>query len=147
MFKLLRKLLGRDSDLGVPIEPDFDPQLFIYVRIPGDIQPLARADRFEDPLEAALQAAKLGHVSGGGSQLDDPYPDGSPRVEFCGLDIDTTDLDAARSLLMQELPKLSSPSGTELQYRRGESMLLDRLSDGVWEEGLPRTTTHPGFGW
>jgi hypothetical protein len=147
MFSLLRKLMSRGSAHRAKVEPKFDPQLFIYVRIPGDVQPLARGARFEDPLEELLQTAALGHISGGGSQLDDPYPDGSSRVEFCGLDIDTTDLDAARDMLMRELLNLKAPSGTELQYRKGTSMLLDRLADGAWQRGLPRTTTHPGFGW
>ena len=57
--KLMRPRQERPSSL--------DPQLFVYVKIPGDIQPLARGERFEDPLDDALSASGLGQVSGGGS--------------------------------------------------------------------------------
>ena len=93
-----------------------------------------------------MEAAQLGNISGGGSQLDDPYPDGRPRVEFCGIDVDVTDRDRARVLLMEELVKLQAPPGTELHYTKDGSKLLDRYADGAWSEALPRTFTHPGFG-
>ncbi len=144
MFGVLRKLLG----LGGAAEatPGFNTQLFIYIRIPGDIQPIARGERFEDPLQAVLEETGLGEISGGGSQLAEPYPDGRPRVEFCGIDADATDLDKARALLMRKLIELDAPTGTELHYTKGESMLLDRLVDGAWSEAELRSIRHPGFG-
>jgi D-alanyl-D-alanine carboxypeptidase len=42
---------------------------FFYVLIPGHIQPVKRGERFEDPLQAALEKEKLGEVTGGGSQM------------------------------------------------------------------------------
>jgi hypothetical protein len=97
-------------------------------------------------MQLALTEAELGKISGGGSQMDTPYPDGRPRVEFCGIDITVTDRDRARSLLMKTLNMLAAPSGTEIHYTKGEAMLLDRLVDGAWVEGEPRTFQHPGFG-
>jgi hypothetical protein len=146
MFGAIRKLLGFVPQTQPKAGSKTDPRLFIYVMIPGDIQPIARGERFEDPLGAALQDAGLGEVSGGGSQLDDPYPDGRPRVEFCGIDVDVIDMDRARSLLRQKLVELDAPSGTELHYTQESAMLLDRYSDGAWMEALPRTVTHPAFG-
>jgi hypothetical protein len=146
MFNVLRKLLGRKSPESADAESQWDPHLFIYIKIPGDIQPLVRGERFEEPLQAVLEEAQLGNISGGGSQLDDPYPDGSPRVEFCGLDVDVTDTDRARALLKHELINLQAPAGTELHYTKCGVMLLDRLIEGSWSEGIARTFTHPGFG-
>jgi hypothetical protein len=145
MLCAIRKLLG-SVQTQTKVRSITEPHLFIYVMIPGDIQPIAREERFGEPLGAALQDAGLGKVSGGGSQLDDPYPYGSPRVEFCGIDIDVIDRDRARSLLRQKLVELRAPSGTELHFTKEGAMLLDRFSDGGWIEALPRTVTHPAFG-
>ena len=51
------------SDAGLADEARSEGNHFFYVRIPGDIQPIERGDRFEDPLEAALQEAALGLVT------------------------------------------------------------------------------------
>jgi hypothetical protein len=80
MFGPFRKLLASKSEKVANVTADLDPQLFVYVKIPGDIQPLARGERFEDPLQVALEAEQLGNISGGGSQLDDPYPDGGVGI-------------------------------------------------------------------
>ena len=146
MFTAVRKLLGLKPQAPAKTESAWDPHLFIYVKIPGDIQPLVRGERFEDPLQAALEVAGLGNISGGGSQLDNAYPDGRPKVEFCGLDIDVTDRDRARAFLMNKLVELQVPPGTEVHYTASGSRLLDRYIDGSWQEAIPRKFTHPGFG-
>ena len=146
MIKLLRQLLGRSAKLSSNAQSSWDPQQFIYVMIPGDIQPLVRGERFEDPLADELHAAGLGNVSGGGSQLDDPYPDGRPRVAFCGIDIDVVDRDRALGAIRKKLVDLDAPAGTEVHYTVGATPLLDRLVEGAWQERLPRSFKHPGFG-
>jgi hypothetical protein len=145
MFKLLRRVFGGTSSPSASDETAFDPQQFIYVMLPGDIQPIARGERFEDPLEKILQDQRLGTISGGGSQMDDPYPDGRPRVAFCGLDVEVTDRDAALPVIRSSLVSLSAPTGTELHYTAGTDKLLDRLGDGGWQTHLPRNMLHPGF--
>ena len=102
--------------------------------------------RFDDPLAEKLEQAQLGSISGGGSQLDVPCPDGRQRVAFCGIDVDVNDLDAARAMPMTELSALAAPLGTELHYTKGVTMLLDRLTSEGWKQGLARTMEHPGFG-
>jgi hypothetical protein len=49
---------------------------FVFVRIPQALQPLERAAKYEDPLNAALTRLGVGEVSGGGSQLSEPDKDG-----------------------------------------------------------------------
>jgi hypothetical protein len=145
MLSHLRKLADhflRRSDTAAA----FDRQRFIYIKIPGDIQPLERGTRFEDPLQKLLAASGLGSVTGGGSQMDDPYPDGRPRVEFCGIDLYVTDTDRALAFLRNELPKLDAPAGTELHYTVDAAALLDRRQTDDWHLGLVRTYLHPSYG-
>ena len=123
-----------------------EPTVFIYVKIPDGIGPIDRGEKYEDPLEVKLSATCLGHVSGGGSQLGDPRPDGSRPIEFCGLDVDATDLAKALVLLRAELPPLGAPDGTELHYTVNDTRLQDVYSQGKWTLEQQRTFLHPGFG-
>ena len=126
-------------------EKDFDVEKFIYIKIPDAIQPLDRAEIFEDPIDAALEPLELGHVSGGGSLLGNARPDGTRPIEFCGIDVDTTDRDAALELLRKILPDLGVPPATELHYTTGSTRLQDRFLGADWVVAEPRESLHPGF--
>ena len=121
MIKLLRRLFGRSQNASSDTQPAWAPRQFVYVMIPGDIQPLVRGQRFEDPLEELLQAAELGSVSGGGSQLDDPYPDGRPRVwparglRTTPLELvapDVTELAAIEDRIVELTRRITEPGGS-----------------------------------
>jgi hypothetical protein len=118
----------------------------IYVYLPESLEPLDRGAKYEDPLEAELQLAGVGWVSGGGSLLGDERPDGSRPIEHCGIDIDALDVAEARRLLREHLPELGCPPGTQLHYREDGRPLQDEFDDGGWRLGRPRTLMHPGFG-
>ena len=134
-----------DARNQVPEADSFDVEQFIYVKIPGHIEPIERGE-IEDRIEPFLREASLGEISGGGSQLGDARPDGTRLIEFCGIDIDTTDRNATLELLRTLLPTMDLPVGTELHYTRQGARLLDRyLADG-WQLGLSREQLHPGFG-
>jgi len=124
---------------------EWSSELFVYVRIPGNIGPLERGDRFEDPLDDCLAEDGLGHVSGGGSQLGE-NPDGTRCIEFCGIDVDVIDLEPALVAMRAELIALGAPLGTQLQYTANGQRLQDELRDEGWTLALPRTLLHPGFG-
>ncbi|WP_296249677.1 hypothetical protein [uncultured Stenotrophomonas sp.] len=123
----------------------FDAEQFIYVKIPAAIQPLDRGSMFEDPIDAALNPEGLGYISGGGSLLGNALPDGTRPIEFCGIDIDTTDRDAVLLVLRAMLPSLGIPLATELQYTSGGSKLQDRFLGSDWLVAEPRDCLHPGF--
>jgi len=142
----IKSIFSRDSPARGEPQQSFDIESFIYIKIPGEIQPLDRGALFEDPIDSALAQANLGATSGGGSSLGDPQPDGSRRIEFCGIDFDATDRDGALVALRTLLPSLSAPLGTELHYTRGGIKLQDVLSVEGWQPGLPRNFLHPGFG-
>jgi hypothetical protein len=116
------------------------------VKIPEALMPMDRGPRYEDPIDAALGARGLGCVSGGGSQLGDERPDGTRPIEFCGIDIDVTDLEQARSQLRTMLIELGAPAGTEIHFSIGDRKLQDELRVKGWLLERPRTFLHPGFG-
>lgn len=111
---------------------------FIYVKIPEDIGPLDRGSKYEDPIEAKLGEHGLGEVSGGGSLLGVPGPDGARPISYCGIDVDTRDIDAARMLLRDMLPRLGAPDGTELHYEESANRLKDVFRGSAWTLGQPR---------
>ena len=99
--------------------------MFVFVRIPESLQPLDRASKYEDPLQLALDQAKLGEVTGGGSQMTAPKADGSRDIEWVGIDVELVSLDQGLRLLKQELIRLGAPKGTVLEYERAGKRVED----------------------
>ena len=122
-----------------------DP-IFVYVKIPESIGPMDRGDKYEDPLDECLARSALGEISGGGTQLGDERPDGTRPIEFCGIDVDVTDLPKALALLRSELKSLGAPDGTEIHYTVDGVQLQDELRCGDWKLAQLRTLFRPGFG-
>lgn len=141
----ISRWFGRSAVAAEPPQ-GIGAESFVYVKIPEDIGPLDRGEKYEDPIDAELGRLGLGAVSGGGSQLGGERPDGSQAIEFCGIDVDVTDLERALVLLRDLLPRLGAPAGTELHYTRGGSRLQDVYDSGAWGIGRPREMLHPGFG-
>ena len=97
--------------------------LFVMVHIPESIEPLERGSKYEDPLNAALQAQGLGEVTGGGTQLGPLKADGSSEVTAVDIDVDLVDAGRGLPALRAELKKLNPPKGTELSYEEdGENI-------------------------
>ena len=103
--------------------------LFVYIRIPGDIDPEDRWEKFADPLQQALEKDDLGNVTGGGTQFSEPDENGEDFVEFCGIDVDLYDAVKGLPLLRRELLRLQVPAGTVLLYE---------LDGHEWEEPVYR---------
>lgn len=102
--------------------------LFVYIKIPGDLDPMDRGELFEDPLQEALDKERLGEITGGGSQLSEPSESGN-SIEFCGIDVDLYDAVRGLALLRNDLVRLKAPPGT---------MLLYELDGREWEEPIYR---------
>ncbi|MEJ8406262.1 hypothetical protein WKI27_12960 [Brevundimonas vesicularis] len=118
---------------------------FVYVRMPGDVQPVERHYLFEDPIEEQLKIRHLGYVSGGGTMQSEPDENGVSSIILTGIDIEADDLDGVRDLLRTLLPDLGAPMETQIEYTVGETRLQDRLTAEGWIENEPRTDLHPGF--
>ena len=89
--------------------------------------PIDRGEKYEDPLDEALQKAGFGEVTGGGSQLGGPNPDGSPHIEWVGIDVDLTDLSKGLPFLKHELKRLGAPQGTTLEFKVGDKQTSEAL--------------------
>jgi hypothetical protein len=101
-------------------------QHFVYVRIPGDIQPTERARRFEYPLEAALEQSALGEVTGGGSQMGE-----GARVEYCGLDVVVSDRAKGIELIRRIMQSAGCPRAAVI-----EEYLPDYRELPIWPTTL-----------
>ena len=103
--------------------------LFVYIKMPGDIDPEDRWEKFADPLQQALEKDDLGEVTGGGTQFSEPDENGEDFVEFCGIDVDLYDAVNGLALLRRELIRLRVPPDTALLYE---------LEGQEWEEPVYR---------
>jgi len=129
-LKAIKGWLGLDPDSTTRADQvTGDNPLFVYIKIPGDIGPIDRGERFEDPLQAALDTESLGEITGGGSQISDLGKNGDHSIEFCGIDVDLYDAMKGLALLRRELVRLQAPAGT---------MLLYELEGQEWEEPVYR---------
>ena len=144
-MEFFKKLFGLNTSTA-PSNDDWGQTDLIYVVLPEPLDPMDRGERYEDPIEAELKLSQLGYVSGGGSSLSDERPDGSRDVEWCGIDVDTINIDKCRALLRRHLPELGCLAGTQLQFRAGDIPLQDEFDGDTWQLNFPRTDMHPGFG-
>ena len=115
-LKDLKSCLGRDSENLTLASVNRDNPLFVYIKLPVDIDPFDRTEAFADPLHEALQGADLGAITGGGSQFSEPDSEGEESVEFCGIDALLYDVKKGLALLRRELLRLEVPAGTTLLY-------------------------------
>ncbi len=107
---------------------------FVYAKIWEAIQPMARGDRYEDPLDAVLYPNGLGEVSGGGSSFDK-----QTGIDYVGVDIELASL-STLDLVRQVLEQAGAPKGSELQFKEeGHSRFLpfgvtERIT--IWLDGI-----------
>jgi hypothetical protein len=112
------------------------PMPFLYVKIPVDPHAADRLHRREYALDEALKSAGVGSVLGWGDSLGDEAPVGSRAVAYTRIDVDVTDLAAARSVLRTTLPTLNAGDGTQIHYTIGHTRLEDRYRAGGWQLDL-----------
>lgn len=84
----------------------------VFVKVAESIEPVARGSKYEDPLDAALQAVRLGEVTGGGSSLT---KDG--KIAWVGIDVEITDVAKGVPFLRRKVIELGAPKGSTLQYQ------------------------------
>ncbi|MEO0342561.1 MAG: hypothetical protein AAF198_03915 [Pseudomonadota bacterium] len=98
----------------------------IVAQLNARVQPLDRFDYFEEPLQKALEAAELGKVTGGGTQLvDDPN-----GIEYCDVEIllNVASEDAVNAVI-SKLEAIGAPKGSLLKGVPDRS----DIPFGVWE--------------
>jgi hypothetical protein len=127
-LKDLKSVIRGDEDAVTKrAEISKDNPLFVYIRMPIDLDPDDRHELFADPLHEALEKESLGAVTGGGTMFVPLDDDGDEEVQFSGIDVDLYDLERGIELLRRELIRLQAPQNTSLLYE---------LEGREWEELL-----------
>lgn len=88
-----------------------DDHFYVTARLCAHIEPLARGEAFEDPLDAALGAAGLGAVTGGGSELRR-----GGGIAFADIELELGDLGRGLALAATVLGELGAPAGSYFLY-------------------------------
>lgn len=92
----------------------------VLARLYEYIEPIDRGDRYEDPLQDALDKAGAGRVTGGGSQLDE-----LGGITFVDIEIELANLDGALQVVVEALEAAGAPQGSELLLASDESVLRE----------------------
>ncbi|MEG0192419.1 MAG: hypothetical protein RR831_03655 [Stenotrophomonas sp.] len=117
-----------------------EPMLHVTVTLNAKLQPAHRHELFEDPLDALLQAAELGGITGGGTATSD-----EGEVEYGDIEVALVDA-AGVPKLVDLLEQLGAPKGSQVQgagdadrrfgVTEGLGIYLDGLNlpDEVYEQ-------------
>ena len=81
----------------------------VIARVYEHVEPIDRGDRYEDPLQAVLERANIGRVTGGGSQLNEVG-----GIEYAEVEIELANLDGAVGVVVDALEKAGASQGSEL---------------------------------
>ena len=81
----------------------------VLARLYEHIEPIDRGNRYEDPLQAALEEREAGRVTGGGSQLNE-----SGGIDYADIEIELANLEGALDLAVATLENAGAPQGSEI---------------------------------
>ncbi|MBN1428008.1 MAG: hypothetical protein JXB07_06455 [Anaerolineae bacterium] len=84
--------------------------IFAYAQINARVQPIDRGDRYEDPLQEALEEKGFGEVTGGGTMLS-----ANKEIAYCGIDLDLDNLEQSIPFVCKILTQCGAPKGSKLQ--------------------------------
>jgi hypothetical protein len=91
----------------------------VIARLNARAQPIDRGEVFEDPLDGVLQAAGIGSITGGGTQLGE-----EGEIQFCDLEISLPEAsDAVLATIRKALEELGAPKGSKLIWNDGANEL------------------------
>ena len=82
-----------------------------YAQLNARVQPIDRGDRYEDPLQEALESNGFASVVGGGAMQSI-----NGEIEYCGIDLDIYSFAEGVPFICDFLSKLGAPRGSKLQY-------------------------------
>src|SRR5436190_1912092 len=92
-----------------------DP-VFAYAQLNAKIMPIQRGERFETPLEQALEENGYGEVGGGGTMQASE----GGEILYCGIDVDLFDLERGVPFVCDFLARRGAPRGSKLTYTLNE---------------------------
>ena len=135
-----RSLMFRKDEIMAGSESEL-----VFVFMPEPLGPMDRGDKHEDPIIDDLERSGLGEVTGGDTGMGDEGPDGRREIQSCGIDVETTNVNAARETLRELLPKLGCQAGTQLHYSVAEKALQDEYDGESWQVEQERAGPAPDF--
>ncbi|MCA9039233.1 MAG: hypothetical protein KDA65_02685 [Planctomycetaceae bacterium] len=89
---------------------------FVLINLNHKINPLDRGDRYEDPLDDALQDAGLGELNGGGTAISD-----TGEVTSSDIELTLYDLQNGVPFVIAVLTELGAPKGSKLVVMNEEN--------------------------
>jgi hypothetical protein len=92
----------------------------VLARVYEHCEPIDRGNRYEDPLQAVLERAKVGRVTGGGTQLNE-----LGGVEYADVEIELANLDDALLTVAEALEEAGAPQGSELIHAPDQRVLRE----------------------
>jgi hypothetical protein len=126
MKRMLAMLLGLFGLAQVHAAPPPTPRetFFVFAKIQDQVPPIERGEKYEDPLGEALEKAKLGEVTGGGTMQK---KDGS--IDWVGVDIELIDIGDALAFTKKKLRELAAPKGSVLEFRRDGKAVVEPIHE------------------
>ncbi len=108
-----------------------EPTFHVTVKLNAKLQPEHRHELFEDPLDALLQAAQVGELTGGGTAISD-----LGEVEYGDIEVALVDADGVPKLI-DLLEQLGAPKGSQVQ-RADEADRAFGVTEGlgIYLDGL-----------
>ena len=100
----------------------------LVINIPGEVMPLERGERFEDPLWDAFEAEGVeATITGGGSSLGEVG--GRNVVTSCDIDLDVADVEKALPVIRRVLTAQGAPPGTTIRQYRPKEVIYPLRDD------------------
>jgi hypothetical protein len=90
----------------------------VLARLYEHVEPIDRGNRYEDPLQAHLDAQHAGRVTGGGSQLN-----ANGGIDYADIEIELANLDDAVRFVSESLEQSGAPKRSELIHA-GDNRVL-----------------------
>jgi hypothetical protein len=102
---------------------------FLVIHLPGNLEPLERGEKYEDPLDEALhKAGKLGECVGGGTAM---VTKPRFRITGCDIEVEVRSLDKALPVIQRVLEDSGAPVGAMVKEPETETTLLRFTRSGV----------------
>ena len=125
---------------GIFSKKESTENIILIARLNDRARPMDRGDLYEDPLSEVLENAKIGSVTGGGTQMGE-----LGEIAFCDLEIEVTDVtDETLLLITQTLEGLNAPKGSKLLLDGDDKEIEFGVTEGlaVYPNGsdLPKST-------
>ena len=83
---------------------------FAYAKLLDRIDPMERNERYEDPLQEALELRGFGEITGGGTMQQK-----SGEIEYCGIDLSLTELEESVEFVCRFLEERGAAKGSCLE--------------------------------